>query len=112
MVRKTIRQFEVYYVDLNPAVGAEIQKTRPCIVVSPTEVNNFLDTVIVVPLTSTIRNYPTRVPLTVKGKKGQAACDQIRSVSIDRLGSFAEKVSDDAGNSVLTTIIALFKFIP
>ncbi len=79
------RQFEVWLVALDPTQGSEIRKTRPCVVVSPDEMNQYLQTVIVAPMTTTSRVYPTRVALTFQRKKGQIALDQIRTVDRRRL---------------------------
>ncbi len=72
-----INRFEVYLVVLDPTVGSEIQKTRPCLVVSPDEINHSLRTVIVAPLTTKGQMYPTRVPCRFKGKDGRVVLDQI-----------------------------------
>jgi len=79
------KRFEVWLVNLDPAIGREIKKTRPCVIVSPEVINKFLDTVITAPLTSTIRSYPTRVSCTFQKKNGEVALDQIRSVDKIRL---------------------------
>lgn len=81
----TVKRFDFWLVNLNPTLGSEISKNRPCLVVSPDEINNFLNTVIVVPLTSTIKNYPTRFNLSFGGRTGQLAVDQIRSIDKFRL---------------------------
>ncbi|MBK5964456.1 transcriptional regulator [Thiocystis minor] len=101
MVRQ-VRRYEVYLVDLDPTQGSEIQKTRPCVIVSPDEMNLHIRTVIIAPMTSTQRDYPTRVNLTFEHKKGQIVLDQIRTVDqsrlIKRLGvlpeAFSRKVAD------------------
>jgi mRNA interferase MazF len=80
-----IKRFGVYLVALDPIVGSEIKKARPCVVVSPDEINFHLHTVIVAPLTSTLRSYPFRVPSAFQGKRGQVALDQIRAVDKSRL---------------------------
>src|SRR3989339_1062809 len=79
------QRFDVYLVNLDPTVGNEIKKTRPCVIVSPNEMNNHISTIIVAPLTSKLRNYPTRVPCRVEGKQGQIVLDQIRTVDKIRL---------------------------
>lgn len=79
------KRFEVWLVNLDPAIGREIKKTRPCVIVSPDVINKFLDTVITAPLTSTIRSYPTRVSCTFQKKNGEVALDKIRSVDKIRL---------------------------
>ena len=78
-------RFEVYYVNLDPTIGSEIKKTRPCVIISPNEMNYNISTVIIAPLTSKLRNYPTRVPCRVEGKQGQIVLDQIRTVDKIRL---------------------------
>jgi mRNA interferase MazF len=89
-----VKRFQVWNIELNPVVGHEINKIRPCVVVSPDEANKYLMTVTVVPLTSTIRNFPTRVDCQFNGKKGQLAIDQIRAVDklrlIEKLGDLQE----------------------
>jgi len=80
-----IKRFEVWLVNLDPTMGSEIKKTRPCLIVSPDVINKYLDTVIAAPLTSTIRAYPTRVNCTFQKKHGEIALDQIRSVDKIRL---------------------------
>ena len=78
-------RFDIYYVNLDPTIGSEIKKTRPCIIISPDEMNHNISTVIIAPLTSRLRNYPTRVPCKVEGKQGQIVIDQIRTVDKSRL---------------------------
>jgi mRNA interferase MazF len=80
-----IERFEVYLVALDPTVGSEIQKTRPCVVVSPDEMNRHIRTVIVAPLTTAGRAYPTRVACTFQNRPGQVVLDQIRTVDKSRL---------------------------
>ena len=78
-------RFEVHIVNLDPTIGSKIKKTRPCIIISPNEMNNNISTVIIAPLTSKLRNCPTRVPCQVEGKHGQIVLDQIRTVDKSRL---------------------------
>jgi len=80
-----VKRFEIWSVELNPTKGSEINKIRPCLIVSPNECNKYLNTVIIIPLTSTIRPYPTRLNCCFKGKQGQLVIDQIRSVDKIRL---------------------------
>jgi mRNA interferase MazF len=84
---KEILQYEVYWISLDPTVGSEIAKKRPCVVVSPNELNQFLRTVIIVPITSTIKTYPWRVDCLVADRKGAIATDQIKVVDKVRIGS-------------------------
>jgi mRNA interferase MazF len=80
-----IRQYEVYLVNLDPTVGSEIKKSRPCIIISPNEMNKFISTVIIAPMTTKSKSYPTRVDLNFQGKKGYIVLDQIRTVDKSRL---------------------------
>jgi mRNA interferase MazF len=80
-----INRFEVYLINLDPTVGSEIKKTRPCLVVSPDEINHYIRTVIVAPMTTKGQPYPTHVPCRFKSKDGQVVLDQIRSVDRVRL---------------------------
>lgn len=90
-----VSQFDVYWVDLNPTIGAEMQKTRPCVVVSPQELNDHLDTVIIVPVTSAIHAYPYRVGCHIMGRDGEMATDQIRTIDKRRLKKRITTLSND-----------------
>lgn len=83
--RRYPRRGEVYWVALDPAIGSEIRKTRPALVVSPDEMNQALQTVIVAPVTSTVRDYPTRYTFRLQRKTASVALDQLRAVSVERL---------------------------
>ncbi len=80
-----IKRFDVYLVILDPTIGSEIQKTRPCVIISPDEMNRHVATMIVAPMTTKGRSYPTRVACTFQGKDGQVVLDQIRTVDKLRL---------------------------
>jgi len=80
-----IAQYEVHLVNLDPTVGNEIQKTRPCVVISPDEMNRHIGTVIIAPMTTKSHDYPTRVPVTFQRKSGWIVLDQIRTVDKRRL---------------------------
>lgn len=91
-------RFEIYFVSLDPTIGSEIKKTRPCVIISPDEMNHNIATVIIAPITSKLKNYPTRIPCKVNGKQGQIVSDQIRTVDkvrlikkIDTLGKTTQK---------------------
>jgi len=84
-----VKQYEIYWIDLNPTQGSEINKVRPCVVISPDVSNEFLNTVIIAPLTSTLRNFPMRVNIQLMNKNGQIALDQIRCVDKSRLSNKA-----------------------
>ena len=78
-------RFDVYLVELDPTRGSEIQKTRPCLVVSPDEMNRYLRTAIVAPMTTGGKDYPSRIPVKFQGKDGRVALDQLRTVDRSRL---------------------------
>jgi mRNA interferase MazF len=99
---------EVWLVSLNPVLGSEIQKTRPCLVVSPNEMNGHLRTVIVAPMTTAERRYPTRVPVTFQNKRGQVALDQLRAVDQQRLVRKLGAVSLPTAQSVSATLVEMF----
>ncbi len=80
-----MQQFDVYWVNLDPTIGAEIQKTRPCVIISPNELNH-LNTRLIAPITSKSFNAPYRISLTLLDKKAKILCDQIRCISIQRFG--------------------------
>jgi mRNA interferase MazF len=87
-----INQYEVYLVDLDPTKGHEIQKTRPCLIISPDEMNHAIGTVIIAPMTTKSHKYPTRIELEFDGKKGWIVLDQIRTVDKSRLIKKAGKI--------------------
>lgn len=95
-----VKRFEVYLVLLDPTVGSEIQKTRPCAVVSPDEMNRYIQTVIVAPMTTKGKKYPTRVECKFKGKQGQIVLDQIRTVDktrlVKKLGDLSAKIQEES----------------
>ena len=80
-----INQYDVYLVELDPTKGHEIQKTRPCLIISPNEMNYKIDTVIIAPMTTKSHNYPTRVEVEFEKKKGWIVLDQIRTIDKSRL---------------------------
>jgi mRNA interferase MazF len=102
------KRFDVYLVNLDPTVGSEIKKTRPCVIISPDEMNEFISTVIVAPLTSKVRNYPTRINCTVNGKKGQIVLDQIRTVDKVRLYKKLDRIPKRTQDKAITTLIEMF----
>ena len=108
MVSHPPRLDEVWRVSLDPARGSEIKKTRPCLVVSPNEMNQHLRTVIVAPMTTANRPYPTRVGLTFQGKSGQVALDQIRAVDRDRLLQKLGTVSTKTAQAVSAVLVEMF----
>ena len=102
------RRFDVYLVNLDPTVGSEIQKTRPCLVVSPDEMNRYIATVIVAPMTTKGRGYPTRVPCRFQGKDGQIVLDQLRTVDKVRLVKLLGRISASTRQAVLAALAEMF----
>ena len=103
-----VKRFEVYLVSLDPTMGSEIRKTRPCLVISPDEMNRYIATVIVAPMTTKGRDYPTRVSCSFKGKRGQVVLDQIRTVDKSRLVQKLGVISQEAQSNVLSIIAEIF----
>lgn len=89
-----VTQYNVYLVNLDPTVGHEIKKVRPCLVISPDEMNNNISTVIIAPMTTKSHSYPTRVPLKFGGKDGWIVLDQIRTVDKIRLVKELGKINN------------------
>ena len=102
------RQDEVWLVVLDPTQGAEIQKTRPCLVISPNEMNQYLRTVMIAPMTTVTRPYPTRVAVRFQGKRGQVALDQLRAVDRQRLVRMLGEVSAKTAQDVSATLVEMF----
>lgn len=102
------KRFEVYLVNLDPTLGREIQKTRPCLIISPDEMNDHISTVIVAPMTTKGKDYPTRVKCQFEGKKGQIVLDQIRTVDKIRLVKKLGKISASTRKEVLVILLDMF----
>ncbi len=103
-----VKRFDVYLVSLDPTVGSEIRKTRPCLVISPDEMNRWIATAIVAPMTTKGRPYPTRVTCRFQKKEGQIVLDQIRTVDKSRLVRKLGRISKSAQRDVLTTLAEMF----
>ena len=103
-----VKRFEVYLINLDPTLGREIQKTRPCLIISPDEMNDHISTVIVAPMTTKGKDYPTRVKCQFEGKKGQIVLDQIRTVDKIRLVKKLGKISASTRKEVLVTLLDMF----
>ena len=101
-------RFDVYLVSLDPTQGHEIKKTRPCLIISPDEMNRHIGTVIVAPMTTKGRNYPTRLPVTFQRKKGQIVLDQIRTVDRIRLVKRLGKINPKTAERVVVVLQEMF----
>jgi mRNA interferase MazF len=104
-----INRFEVHLVALDPTIGSEIKKTRPCLVVSPDEINHNIRTVIVAPMTTRGQLYPTRVPCRFQRRNGQVVLDQIRSVDRLRLVKKLGRIDADTATAVLDVLREMFE---
>jgi mRNA interferase MazF len=103
-----INRFDVFLVNLDPTVGSEIKKTRPCVVVSPDEMNHNIRTAIVAPMTTKGQAYPSRVPCRFKGKRGQIVLDQIRTVDRRRLVKRLGRLDSTSAATVLQVLQEMF----
>ena len=104
-----IKRFEVYLISLDPTKGSEISKTRPCVVVSPDEMNRHIRTVIVAPMTTMARAYPSRVDCSFQGKHGQVVLDQIRTADKSRLVERLGKLSAATCDKVSVVLVEMFQ---
>ena len=103
-----VKRFDVFLVNLDPTVGSEIQKTRPCVIISPNEMNRYIATVIIAPMTKTGKQYPTRVACQFQGKNGQIVLDQIRTVDKNRLVKKLGRISQDEQKMLLDVLGEMF----
>jgi mRNA interferase MazF len=103
-----VKRFDVYLINLEPTIGSEIQKTRPCLVISPDEMNRFIKTVIVAPMTTKGTSYPTRVSCKFQGKQGQVVLDQIRTVDKTRLVRRLGKIDKQTQAEALSVLSEMF----
>jgi len=103
-----VNRFEVYLVSLDPTIGREIRKTRPCLIISPDEMNHYVATVIIAPMTTKGREYPTRVNCSFNGKDGQVVLDQIRTVDKTRLVHKLGEIDPKTKAKVLSVIAEMF----
>lgn len=105
-----VKRFEVWLVNLDPTTGSEIRKTRPALVVSPDVANKHLNTIIVAPLTSTIKPYPTRIVCVFQKKHGQIALDQLRAIDKMRLVKRLGKMDEKTNRVVSELLVEVFKY--
>ena len=103
-----IDRFDVYLVNLDPTIGSEIKKTRPSVVISPNEMNHHINTVIIAPMTTKGKSYPTRIDCKFQGKQGQIVLDQIRTVDKRRLIKKIGRLDSKTQEKMMTTLIEMF----
>jgi mRNA interferase MazF len=89
-----LNQYAIVLVNLDPTIGSEIKKTRPCVIISPNEMNKYLNTIVLAPMTTSLKKYPTRVSVNHNGKKGMIAIDQIRIVDKTRIVRIFENLTN------------------
>ena|SRR3712207_6771802 len=102
------KRFDVYLINLDPTIGKEIKKTRPCLVISPDEMNDHISSVIIAPMTTKGRSYPTRISCRFEGKECQIVLDQIRTVDKARLIKKLGRISSETQKAVLTLLAEMF----
>lgn len=110
-----MKKFSIQIVNLDPTIGAEMQKTRPCLIVSPDEMNRFLRTVIIVPLTSSVRDIPTRVLIKATPQSGlnndsYAVLDQLKTVDKSRISAYIGEISEDEKRQVSDILKEMFDY--
>ena len=103
-----VKRFDVFLVNLDPTIGHEIQKTRPCLVISPDEMNHFISTIIIAPMTTKSRKYPTRVACKFKSKSGDIVLDQIRTVDKKRLEKKMGSIDSAAQRKTIAVLQEMF----
>lgn len=101
---KKVKQYQIVIVNLDPTIGSEIKKTRSCIVISPDEMNRHLNTIIIAPVTSKSKSYPTRVEIEVKGNQNWVVIDQIRTIDKRRIVKTGGNLTQDEINRVKEVI--------
>ena len=109
MVARVAERYGIYLADLNPTRGSEIRKTRPCLVVSPDELNHHLRTAIIAPMTTAGQPYPFRISCTFGGKRGRVVLDQLRTVDRERLRKRLGAISPSTLAAVLRTLGEMFE---
>ncbi len=103
-----VRRFDVFLIKLDPAFGHEIKKTWPCLIISPDEMNQHISTVMIAPMTTKTRDYPTRVTCAFQGKTGQIILDQIRTIDKTRLARKLGTITPSTQGKVLSVLAELF----
>lgn len=110
MAMVEINRFDILLISLDPTLGAEIKKTRPCVVVSPNEMNKYISTVIVAPMTSTIKSYPTRIKVSFQDKTGNIILDQLRTIDKSRIVKKIGILEEDTALQVSSTLCKIFAY--
>jgi len=105
-----VQRFDVFLINLDPTIGSEIKKTRPCLIISPDEMNRHIRTVIIAPMTTAEKDYPTRVACKLQNKQGQIVLDQIRTIDKARLIKKLGTIDPQTQVEVISVLQRLFAF--
>jgi mRNA interferase MazF len=103
-----VNRFDVFLINFDPTIGSEIKKTRPCLIISPNEINHHIATVIVAPMTTKGQTYPTRVTCQFQGQNGQIVLDQIRTIDKTRLVKLLGQITTEEQKTVLDILAEMF----
>ena len=103
-----VSRFDIFLVNLDPTIGSEIKKTRPCLIISPDEMNRHIRTIVIAPVTTKRRPYPTRVTCRFKGRSGQIVLDQIRTIDKERLVKKLGRIDRRAAEAILLVLSEMF----
>ena len=99
-----LRQYQIVLVNLDPTIGSEMTKTRPCVIISPNEMNKYLQTIVIAPMTSSSKSYPTRVPVKHGKTKGWVVLDQVRTIDRQRIVKILDNLTEKEVDNVKTVI--------
>ncbi len=99
-----LKQYQIVLVNLDPTIGSEMKKTRPCVILSPNEMNKYLQTIVIAPITSNSKSYPTRVPIKHNKTKGWIVLDQIRTIDRQRIVKILDKLTEKDSDIVKSII--------
>ncbi len=105
-----INRFDICLINLDPTVGSEIKKTRPCVVISPNEMNRYIKTVIIAPMTTKGRKYPSRLDIIFEGKSGQIVLDQIRTIDKERIVKKLGTLPSNTALKVTNLLVEMFTY--
>jgi mRNA interferase MazF len=99
-----IKQYQIVLVNLDPTIGSEMKKTRPCVVISPNEMNKYLQTIVIAPMTSNSKSYPTRIPVKHNKTKDWVVLDQIRTIDRNRIIKIFNNLSEKEIQEIKTVM--------
>ena len=103
-----LKQYQIVLINLDPTIGSEMKKTRPCVIISPDEMNKYLQTIVIAPMTSSSKSYPTRVEVKHNKTKGWVVLDQIRTIDRKRVVKCFDTLSEKEILKIKTTIQEIY----